>query len=257
MVLAHRGGQDGRRRYLSEATALAADDALVILPATRIRQDEGVDVFASDVRHAVLTERAALAALLESGAAPNALVFLGHSAGGALGAILRAVEPRLSRIVIFGNGAGPLPNRLSRTGSAPGTASPKTSWQPRTGSTRHGSSASIGGRRFSFNTVAPTTSPRSKQAGPCSTLPHSPNSGPNTTAATSWTLIPEPGQAELPSSQSNDTPSEAHRLPPITASPGNTECRPRPTITADFPRLPQVRISRRPFPVATPNQGAA
>lgn len=108
VVLAHGGGQDGRRRYLSEATALAADDALVILPAPRIRQDEGVDVFASDVRHAVLTERAALAVLLESGAAPNALAFLGHSAGGALGAILRAVEPRLSRIVIFGNGAGPL-----------------------------------------------------------------------------------------------------------------------------------------------------
>jgi len=34
--------------------------------------------------------------------------FLGHSAGGALGGILCAVEPRLARIVIFGYGAGSL-----------------------------------------------------------------------------------------------------------------------------------------------------
>lgn len=56
----------------------------------------------------MLTERVALDVLVEAGAPPGALSFLGHSAGGALGAILSAVEPGLARIAIFGNGAGPL-----------------------------------------------------------------------------------------------------------------------------------------------------
>ena len=46
--------------------------------------------------------------LLELGAPPAALSFLGHSAGGFLGAILAAVEPRLRGIAIFGYGAGAL-----------------------------------------------------------------------------------------------------------------------------------------------------
>ena len=108
VVLAHGGSDDGRRFFVSEAAALAAQGAAVILPVMRIRQDDGVDAFAADVRNAVLTERAALDVLVEAGAPPGALSFLGHSAGGALGAILSAVEPRLARIVIFGNGAGPL-----------------------------------------------------------------------------------------------------------------------------------------------------
>jgi len=108
VVLAHGGSDDGRRFFVSEAAALAAQGAAVILPVTRIRLDDGVDAFATDVRNAVLTERAALDVLVEAGAPPGALAFLGHSAGGALGAILSAVEPRLARIAIFGNGAGSL-----------------------------------------------------------------------------------------------------------------------------------------------------
>jgi len=108
VVLAHGGSDDGRRFFVSEAAALAAQGAAVILPVTRIRQDDGVDAFATDARNAVLTERAALDVLVEAGAPPGALSFLGHSGGGALGAILSAVEPRLARIVIFGNGAGSL-----------------------------------------------------------------------------------------------------------------------------------------------------
>lgn len=106
VVLAHGGSGDGRRFFVSEAAALAARGAAVILPVTRIRLGEGVDAFAADVRNAVLTERAALDVLVEAGAPPGALSFLGHSAGGALGAILSAVEPQLARIAIFGNGAG-------------------------------------------------------------------------------------------------------------------------------------------------------
>ncbi len=108
VVVAHGGSEDGRRFFLSEAAALADRGAAVILPATRIRNNDGVDSFATDVRIAVLTERAALDVLLELGAPADALSFLGHSAGGALGAVLSAVEPRLTRLVIFANGAGAL-----------------------------------------------------------------------------------------------------------------------------------------------------
>jgi len=116
VVLAHGGSDDGRRFFESEAAVLAAQGAAVILPVTRIRQSHGVDAFAADVRNAVLTERAALDVLVEAGAPADALSFLGHSAGGALGGILCAVEPRLARIAIFGYGAGP----LARSGMARG-----------------------------------------------------------------------------------------------------------------------------------------
>ncbi len=85
VVLAHGGSDDGRRFFLTEAAALAARGAAVILPVTRIRQNDGVDAFAAEVRNAVLTERAALDVLVEAGAPPGALSFLGHSGGGASG----------------------------------------------------------------------------------------------------------------------------------------------------------------------------
>ena len=108
VVLAHGGSDDGRRFFLSEAAALAAEGVAVILPAVRVRQNEGVDAFAADVRNAVRIERAALDVLVEAGAPPGALSFLGHSAGGFLGGILSAVEPQLAGIAIFGYGAGAL-----------------------------------------------------------------------------------------------------------------------------------------------------
>ncbi len=109
VVLAHGGSDDGRRFFVSEAADLACCGAAVILPAVRVRQDSGTDEFATDVRDAVLTERAALDVLIEWAGAPwEELSFLGHSGGGCLGAFLCAVEPRLSRIGIFGYGAGTL-----------------------------------------------------------------------------------------------------------------------------------------------------
>ena len=87
---------------------MAAQGATVVLPVTRIGPDDGVDAFATDVKNAVLIECAALDVLIEAGAPPDALSFLGHSAGGAIGAILSAVAPRLARIAIFANGAGPM-----------------------------------------------------------------------------------------------------------------------------------------------------
>lgn len=64
MVLAHGGSDDGRRFFVSEAADLACCGAAVILPAVRVRQDSGTDEFATDVRDAVLTERAALDVLI-------------------------------------------------------------------------------------------------------------------------------------------------------------------------------------------------
>ncbi len=119
VVLAHGGSADGRRFFVSEAATLAAHGAVVILPVTRIRQNDGIDVFAADVRNAVLTERAALDVLVQAGAPPGALSFLGHSAGGALGAILSAVEPRLAKIVIFANGAGAVARSALARGLSP------------------------------------------------------------------------------------------------------------------------------------------
>jgi len=120
VVLAHGGSDDGRRFFLAEAAALAAEGAVVILPVTRIRQNDGVDAFAADVRNAVLTERAALDVLVDAGAPRDALSFLGHSGGGALGGVLCAVEPRLARIAIFGYGAGPLVRSITALGLSRG-----------------------------------------------------------------------------------------------------------------------------------------
>ena len=107
VVLAHGGSDDGRRFFVAEAAALADQGAAVVLPVMRIRHDAGLDALAEDVKNAVLIERAALDVLVDSvGAPPGSLSFLGHSAGGDLGAILSAVEPRLSRIAIFGYGSG-------------------------------------------------------------------------------------------------------------------------------------------------------
>ncbi len=115
VVLAHGGSDDGRRFFTSEAADLAAQGAAVILPATQVSVENGIDAFAADVRRAVLIERAALDVLVDWAAAPSGgLSFLGHSGGGAIGAVLSAVEPRLARTAIFGYGAG----YLARTFSA-------------------------------------------------------------------------------------------------------------------------------------------
>ena len=119
VVLAHGGSDDGRRFFTSEAAELAGQGAAVILPVMQLRLEQGVDAFAADVRKAVLIERAALDVLVDwAGAPPGALSFLGHSAGGAIGAVLSAVEPRLARIAIFGYGAG----SIARSGLASGLA---------------------------------------------------------------------------------------------------------------------------------------
>ena len=133
VVLAHGGSDDGRRFFLSEAAALAAQGAAVILPAVRVRQTEGVDAFAADVRNAVLIERAALDILIEAGAPPGALSFLGHSGGGALAGILCAVEPRLARVGIFAYGAGAVARTgwvqaLSRGGDVPADVAAVADW---------------------------------------------------------------------------------------------------------------------------------
>ena len=109
VVLAHGGNDDGRRFFTSEAADLVARGAAVILLVMQLQLESGIEAFAEDIRKVVLIERAALDVLVDwAGAPPGELSFLGHSAGGAIGAVLSAVEPRLARIGIFGYGSGHL-----------------------------------------------------------------------------------------------------------------------------------------------------
>lgn len=142
VVLAHGGSDDGRRFFVCEAAGLAARGAAVILPVMRLRLENGCDAFAEDVRKAVLIERAALDVLVDwAGAPPGGLSFLGHSAGGAIGAVLSAVEPRLTRITILGTAPATWRARrgLSNWRTA---ASSRRSWLPSSiGSTSRPSSS--------------------------------------------------------------------------------------------------------------------
>jgi dipeptidyl aminopeptidase/acylaminoacyl peptidase len=110
VVLAHGGSADGRRFFIDEARSLAEHGATVILPATGGPDRADVDIMAAAVRDAVLTERRAVTCLVHLAAAvPSSLCFLGHSAGGFIGALLSAVDPRLDRIAVFGYGVGTFP----------------------------------------------------------------------------------------------------------------------------------------------------
>ncbi len=97
-VLAQRGAHRTGRSTVIKSWGLSHVE--------RIPTSEGVRYLKASSA-LLLTERAALDVLVEPGAPADALSFLGHSAGGALGGILCAVEPRLARIAIFGYGAGP------------------------------------------------------------------------------------------------------------------------------------------------------
>ncbi len=82
-----------------------------------------MDAVAEAIRDAVLTERRALALLSGRVRRSAPLFFLGHSAGGFLGAHLAALEPQLSGVVIFGYGRGTFPRfaveDLHRVGRVP------------------------------------------------------------------------------------------------------------------------------------------
>lgn len=203
VVLAHGGSDDGRRFFVSEAADLACCGAAVILPAVRVRQDSGTDEFATDVRDAVLTERAALDVLIEWAGAPwEELSFLGHSGGGCLGAFLCAVEPRLSRIGIFGYGAGTLARsaraREVRAGRAfAGDVAAVVDW--------FDAARFVGVERFRrdylYSTAAATGLSRSLRGGPCSMPPRHPSYGASTTGTTAWTPTRRPGRTEPTSSR--------------------------------------------------------
>ncbi len=106
VVLAHGGSDDGHRFFVDEAAQLARRGATVVLPVTRFPPHAEIGEVAEVVRDAVLTELCAVDLLVGQVGPAARLCFLGHSAGGFLGAYLSALEPRLSRVAIFGYGVG-------------------------------------------------------------------------------------------------------------------------------------------------------
>jgi len=201
VVLAHGGSDDGRQFFMAEAAALAAEGAAVILPVARIRQNDGVDAFAADVRNAVLTERAALDVLVEAGAPPDALSFLGHSGGGALGesCALWNLDWPGSRSSVTAPAHWSGRSRLSDFRVA---AASRRIWPPlRIGSISLTSSVSTGAHSCWFSMVAPIKACRSRRVGRCTTRPHRRSCGPDTTGTTGWTPTLKPGRTAPNSSR--------------------------------------------------------
>ena len=109
IVLAHGGSADGRRFFIEEAVQLARLGFMVLLPATSFPAHGNIEVTASAIRAAVLTQRRGLDVLTSwGGVEPGRLGFFGHSGGAFQGAMLSAVEPRLAAVVLASFGAGTL-----------------------------------------------------------------------------------------------------------------------------------------------------
>jgi pimeloyl-ACP methyl ester carboxylesterase len=104
-VMAHGGSDDGRRFFVDEAVELAGAGIAVLLPATRLPAHGDEAVTAAAIGRAVANFRRGLDVLGEH-AEVGRLCFFGHSAGGGLGALLAAVEPRLDAVVLAGTGSG-------------------------------------------------------------------------------------------------------------------------------------------------------
>jgi cephalosporin-C deacetylase-like acetyl esterase len=99
VVIAHGGTGPGKHIFVGEAVALANRGFVVLLADTSYPLDGTREERVEAQRIRVLTQRRGLDVLTaEYGAAR--LGFYGHSAGGAVGGCLAAVEPRLTAIVV-------------------------------------------------------------------------------------------------------------------------------------------------------------
>jgi dienelactone hydrolase len=105
LLIAHGGTDDGRRFFLAEARELAAAGFTVLLPVIRLPRHGDVAASEAALRRAMGNFRRGVDLLAED-TGTDRLCFFGHSGGAALGAQLAAVEPRLSRVVLAGIGAG-------------------------------------------------------------------------------------------------------------------------------------------------------
>jgi dipeptidyl aminopeptidase/acylaminoacyl peptidase len=104
VVYAHGGRGPGKHLFVSQAVELARAGMTVLLADTSLPPPGDIDVDERALADAVLVQRRALDVLAEVGA--DWFGYFGHSFGGAHGAILSAVEPRLEAIVIAAMGTG-------------------------------------------------------------------------------------------------------------------------------------------------------
>jgi dienelactone hydrolase len=109
VIIAHGGSADGRRFFLDEAIDLARRGVTVLLPATSLPEHGDIGRTAEAIRRTVLTHCRGIDVLTGwAHADVERLGFFGHSAGAFQGALLSAVEPRLSRLVLASYGSGTL-----------------------------------------------------------------------------------------------------------------------------------------------------
>ena len=99
IVIAHGGAGPGKHIFLGEAVDLACRGFVVLLADTSYPLDGSTQERVDATRVRVLRQRRGLD-VLEREYRVTAMGFYGHSAGGAQGACLSAVEPRLEAIVI-------------------------------------------------------------------------------------------------------------------------------------------------------------
>ncbi len=104
VLIAHGGFEPGADIFVDEACGIAQRGAAVILPETTFPRSHDVEAHEVAIERAIRLQRRAIDVLaVRFGAARFG--FFGHSAGGAQGAILSAVEPRVGAIVIAATGA--------------------------------------------------------------------------------------------------------------------------------------------------------
>lgn len=114
LIIAHGGTADGRHFFVDEAVALSHLGFTVLLPATTLPRHGNIAASTSAIRASVLVHRRGLDVLTQAWSVDaDRLGFYGHSGGACQAAILSAVEPRLSHLVIASIGSGTIV-RLAR-----------------------------------------------------------------------------------------------------------------------------------------------
>jgi hypothetical protein len=105
VVLAHGGYEGGKHLFAAEAVELARHGFVALASDVSLPRLPDADAYERALAAAVVQHRRAFD-VLESDYRATALAFYGHSAGGAQGAILAAVDPRARALVIAAMGAG-------------------------------------------------------------------------------------------------------------------------------------------------------
>ncbi|GAA3454893.1 hypothetical protein [Dactylosporangium matsuzakiense] len=122
VIISHGGTADGRRFFMEEARDLARRGVTVLLPVSEFPEHGDAQASEAAVRRTVIAHRRGLDVLTAVAAEPpRRLYYFGHSGGSVAGAILSAVEPRLTGVVIAGLGDGTV-LRHAAAGLPPGPA---------------------------------------------------------------------------------------------------------------------------------------